>query len=121
MKRDFDLIRKLLIFFEEKETSEQVQVPPIDDYDETAIRYHLVLLYEAGFLRCEPATSETSDRVIYVLPFNLTWDGHEFLAKIKSDGTWSRIRNTIESKGGALAFSVINSLATTLAQQVVDA
>lgn len=54
MKRNFDLIRKLLFFFEEKESPQHVEVPPIDGYDESTIRYHLVLLHDAGLLRCEP-------------------------------------------------------------------
>ncbi len=121
MKRDFDLIRKLLIFFEEKETPEHVEIPPIEGYDETSIKYHMVLLHDAGFLRCEPVKSSTSDRVIYVIPFELTWDGQEFLAKIKSDSVWRQIRDVIQSKGGTLAFSVISALATKLALRAVDA
>lgn len=121
MKRDFDLIRKLLIFFEERETTEHIDTPPIQGYDEPCIKYHLVLLHDAGFLRCEPVKSSTSDRVIYVIPFELTWEGHEFLAKVKSDNVWRQVRDVIESKGGTLAFSVINTLATKLAVGGVDA
>ncbi|WP_447962992.1 DUF2513 domain-containing protein [Nitrospira sp. Ecomares 2.1] len=86
MKRDLELIRKLLIFFEEKKSPQQVEVQPIGGYDELAIKYHLVLLHDAALLRFEPVTSNTSDRVIYVLPFDLTWEGHEFLAKVKNEG-----------------------------------
>ena len=78
MKRDFELIRQLLIFFEEKQSPQHIEVPPIDGYDELTIKYHLVLLHDAGLLRCEPVRSSTSERVIYVLPFDLTWEGHGF-------------------------------------------
>jgi len=115
MKRDFDLIRKLLIFFEEKPGPEHVEIPPIKGYDDLTIKYHLVLLYDAGFLRCEPVKSSTSDRVIYVLPFDLTWQGQEFLQKIRNETTWQKIKDVILSKGGVLAFSVINELATRFA------
>lgn len=115
MKRDFDLIRKLLMFFEAKPGPEHVMVPPIDGFDDLTIKYHLVLLYDAGFLRCEPVTSSTSDRVIYVLPFDLTWQGHEFLEKIRNETTWNKIKETILSKGGTFAFNIINELATRLA------
>jgi hypothetical protein len=119
MKRDFDLIRKLLIFFEEKPGPEHVAVPPIEGYDELALKYHLVLLHDAGFLRCEPVKSSTSDRVIYVLPFDLTWQGHEFLEKIRSETTWQKIKNTIINQGGVLAFGIINELATQLAVEKI--
>ncbi len=120
MKRDFELIRKLLIFFEEKESSGQVQVPPIDGYNAAAIQYHLVLLHDAGLLRCEPVKSSTSDRVIFVIPFDLTWDGHEFLDKVRNESVWRRIREVITSKGGSVAFSVINQLATRFALEAVQ-
>jgi hypothetical protein len=115
MKRDFDLIRKLLMFFEAKPGSEHVEVPPIEGYDNLTIKYHLVLLHDAGFLRCEPIKSSSSDRVIYVLPFDLTWQGHEFLEKIRNETTWNKIKEVILSKGGAWAFNVINELATRFA------
>ncbi len=85
MKRDFELVRKLLMFFEEQRSAKHVEMPPIEGYDEGTIKYHLVLLHEAGLLQCEPIRSTTSDRVIYVIPFDLTWDGHEFLDKVRND------------------------------------
>jgi len=119
MKRDLELIRKLLIFFEEKESPQSVEVPPINGYDELSIKYHLVLLHDAGLLRCEPVKSSTSERVIYVLPFDLTWEGHEFLAKVKNEGVWRKIRTVVAAKGGSLAFSVVNQLATRFALEMV--
>ena len=120
MKRNFELIRKLLMFFEEKESAKHVEVPPIGGYDERTIKYHLVLLHEAGLLHCEPIRSTTSDRVIYVIPFDLTWDGHEFLDKVRNGNVWIRIRDAITSKGGSLAFSVVNHLATRFALEMVQ-
>ena len=119
MKRDFELIRKLLIFFENKQSPECVEVPPIDGYDDRKIKTHLVLLYDAGLLRCEPVKSSTSDRAIYVIPFEMTWDGHEFLDKVRNESVWSRIRDIMASKGGSLAFSVINQVATRFAMDTV--
>ena len=120
MKRDFELIRKLLIFFEEKQPSAHVEIPPIDGYENPVIKYHLVLLHDAGLLRCEPVKSKTSNRVVYVIPFDLTWDGHEFLDKVRSETVWRRIREVIASKGGSLAFSVLNQLATRFAMEMVE-
>jgi hypothetical protein len=111
MKRDPELIRKLLLFFRDKPGAECIEIPPIDDYDDFVIQYHCVLLHDANFLRCEPVTSGSSNRVIKVLPFELTWDGHEFADRIFSESVWNRIRETISSKGGVLAFNVINQLA----------
>lgn len=99
MKRDPELIRKLLLFFDEKPGAEHVEIPPIDGYDELAIKYHLVLLHGAGYLTCEPVTSSSSDRVIYVLPFELTWNGHEFLDEIRNEHVWEDVMTTVREKG----------------------
>jgi hypothetical protein len=99
MKRELELVRKLLIFFDEKPGPEYVQIPPIPDYDEMTIKYHLTLLYDAGYLRCEPVKSSTSDRVIYVLPFELTWNGHEFLEKIRNQHVWDEVIDNIKKHG----------------------
>jgi hypothetical protein len=119
MRRDLDLIRKLLIFFEEKRDARHVEVPPIEGFSELEIKYHLVLMYEAGLLQREAIKSSTSDRVIYVIPFELTWEGHEFLVKVRNDGVWRRVKDAVASKGGSLAFSVVNHLATRFALELV--
>lgn len=119
MKRDFDLIRKLLIFFEEKESPDMIEVPPIDGYEELEIKHHLVLLHDADLVRCEPVKSTTSDRTIYVLPFELTWEGHEFLGKIRDEKVWKKIKSVTAEKGSALVFSVINQLATRFTTDLI--
>ena len=111
MKRDFELVRKLLFFFEEKAGPKSIPIPPIEGYSEHEIMHHCVLLYDAGLLRCESVKSSSSGRVIEVIPFDLTWDGHEFLDKIRSDTVWSRVKSQVEGKGVTLSFNLINELA----------
>jgi hypothetical protein len=119
MKRDLELIRKLLFFFEAKQSPEPVEAPQLEGYDEVTIKYHLVLMCDANLLRCEPIKSTTSDRIIYVIPFELTWDGHEFLDKVRSETVWGKIKAIAASKGGSLAFDVVKDLATRFASEFV--
>lgn len=116
MTRDFDLIRKLLVFFDQKDDFGVVEGAPSvgPEYTEDQIQYHLQLLCQAGFLDYEAERSSTSDRIIRVYPFNLTWEGHEFLAKIRNDGVWQRLKAAAISKGGTLSFTLLNQLATRL-------
>ena len=113
MKRDIELIRSFLIFFEEKESTEPVGLPPIDGYSEAPVREHLILLDEAGLLRCERVFSKNG-RVIYVIPFDLTWDVHEFLHTIRNDALWQKIKDTIGRGGLSLGFEVVSRVATKL-------
>jgi hypothetical protein len=120
MKRDLDLVRKLLIHFDDKPGPEVEEKPVIEGYDESTIQYHLRLMHDAGFLNCETQRSSTTPtRIFRVLPFDLTWEGHEFLSKIRSETVWQRIKSTIAAKGGAVAFAVVNELATKWAVAAV--
>ena len=108
MKRDFDLVRKLLAFFEDKPNDDPIEVPQIDGYSEQEIKYHLVLMHEAGFLRCERVRSLTDpERVIYVLPFELTWQGHEFLQSIKDDTVWRKLKERVIKPSASWTFAIV--------------
>ncbi|MBN2023632.1 MAG: DUF2513 domain-containing protein [Pirellulales bacterium] len=113
MKRDMELIRELLLFFEEKETREFKKTPRIHDYDDGLIRYHLLLLHEAGYLRCEVTKSSTSDRVVDVLPQELTWDGHEFLDRIRDRFIWDEVVGNMKEHG-------LTSASVELLKQIAD-
>jgi hypothetical protein len=118
MARDLELIRKLLLFFKEKDDPSMVDKPDVGaEYSESVVQYHLRLMHQAGLMNCEVEKSSTSDRIIRVYPFDLTWEGHEFLAKISADGVWPKLKAMLGSKGGSVAFAVINQLATKLALQ----
>jgi hypothetical protein len=110
MKRDFELIRKLLFYFEEKTNLEAEECPTIEGYDDLNIKYHVLLLAQAKLIDYEPEVTKTG-RIIRIIPFNLTWKGHEFLDAIRQEKTWSKIKEIIKNKGGTLSFEVIKAVA----------
>ncbi len=110
MKRDMDLIRKLLFYFEETKDTVHDDLPKIEGYDSNNIKYHIYLMYDSNLLHCEPVKSEISGQILYLMPLNLSWDGNEFLERIRNNTTWERIKKTIVDKGDAFSFSNINQL-----------
>jgi hypothetical protein len=106
-----ELVRKLLFFFEDKIESKHVESPEIEGYDKLLIRYHCTLMYDAGLLFAEPVKSSTSERAIYVLPFELSWAGHEFLEGIRSDSTWRKITGHAKTNGLGLSFMLVSESA----------
>lgn len=98
MKRDMELVRKILIFFNEKATPEMVDGLEIEGYDDTDVMYCLILLYDAGMLMAEPEQTNTG-RTIIVHPFDLTWQGHELLASIQNETIWDEIKSSYQEKG----------------------
>lgn len=118
MTRDFELVRKLLVFFDERQDLQAILVPQVEgDYSENQIKYHVLLLYQAGLLDGEPEKSKTSDRVIRVHAMQLTWQGHEFLAAIRAQGVWQRVRTAITTTGGAMTLDLVKDLAVKYAKE----
>jgi hypothetical protein len=120
MPRDLDLIRKLVLYFNAKSDFSHIKVPPIPGWDDSAIKYHCLLLYQAGMLDCEPVKSTTSDRVISVIPFNLTWKGCEFAALSHSDTIWSRANAGITAAFGAVTGISVELLTQYLKHQAAN-
>jgi hypothetical protein len=110
VKRDMELVRKLLLFFEAKPDQSAIENVEIDGYDREAIGYHLILLYEADLIAAEPYVSKTSNRIIDVLPFRLTWEGHEFLAAARNDSVWFKARSRVASLAGDVPFTLLKDL-----------
>lgn len=111
MKRDMELVREILIFFEEKETPGLVEIPPIEGYDDLTIKTHLVMMHDAGLLRCEPVKSSSSDRVIYVIPFELTWAGHDFVQMMRDDNLWKKAKEYVIMPGASWSFEILKGWA----------
>lgn len=120
MKRDPDLVRHLLLFLEEKSDDKGVDNLVMDGYSESEVMYHFILMDQAGLLRCERIVSRTTpDRVIRVLPFSLTWQGHEFLEASRDEGAWKKAKELVKSKSGALSFDVLKGVLIGLAKDSV--
>ncbi len=119
MKRDIELIRKLLFYFEEKPDDQMEECPSLNGFSDREIKYHLLLMDDAGFLRCEREITQSSSRVIKVYPFSLTWKGHEFLETAKNTTIWNRAKSICLDKSGSLSFEVLKALLVNLAKESV--
>ncbi|WP_161604717.1 DUF2513 domain-containing protein [Roseiconus nitratireducens] len=83
MRRDFVLIRKLLLFVEERGSRLYRGSIPIEGYERDAVVTHLYLLADGGFIELGQET--LSDRG----PLVLTWKGCDYLDKIRGQGSTS--------------------------------
>lgn len=114
MKRDMELVRKLLFAMEDN--PRQLVV---NGYDKEVVKYHALLLIEAGLLdgRVSNNLENTS-----VVPSNihvnrLTWDGHEFLDNIRGDDIWSTIKSEFKDASISTIFSIGKELAENYAKK----
>ena len=110
MKRDWELIRKIMLAIEASPCDMQVSSFSIKDYDPEIVGYHIKLLSDALLVE---AINSSSDETMYeYYAQDLTLAGHEFLDNIRSDTNWNKINTLIKSKGGELTFETIKAAAS---------
>jgi len=111
MKRDLDLVIKLLQYFENRDSISADQEVEIEGYEKHVVDYHLRRMYEGGLLDAEAiCSSTTATRVIDVIPFGLSWEGHEFLDAAKNDAVVEKAKRKVGDKLTSLPFSILKEL-----------
>ncbi len=105
MKRDFDLIRQLLL-----EVEGDTSVDP-SGYTEDQVKYHKGLLVEAGLVEGMVKDSSRSYTEIpdLVVIKKLTWDGHEFLDQARQLTVWNRAKENLAKKGIELSLDALKA------------
>lgn len=99
MKRDMDLIRKILLAIEADEHGFAPKIE-IDGYTEEEIGYHAILLGEAGLVKVSDVTSMGNKSPEAIIT-RLTWAGHEFLDASRNNRIWNQAKDAIAIVGGA--------------------
>lgn len=113
MKRDMDLVRKILTVLEDEGQILETVVVEFDDYSEEEVTYHLVLMVENGLIEGIGVHSFDGPSV---LPRRLTWAGHEFLDAAKDDTRWQKAKDTA-SKVGGVTFDLLKQILVDLAKE----
>lgn len=118
MKRDMELVRKIL--FEIEETIDNVAEYnlEIDGYSLEQVAYHCSLLYEGGLIY-DYGAQYADDEIDLIAVSRLTWEGHDFLDKIREDRIWNKTKEAIASKGLPLVFDVVKAVSTGIISGLV--
>ena len=109
MKRDWDLIREVLLELEQLSGSglEEIHYDPLNESDNPAKDEQALILWKAGFIEGTNADTCSGNAVIAQ---GLTWAGHDLLATIESKPVWEQIKSTARDKGIELTFDVVKAL-----------
>jgi len=105
MKRDFDLIRRILSDVEDAPPLKGSRDFQYQGYDDDVVTEHIELLIEAGFLDGHVSRflgGGGSARVS-----RLTWAGHDFLDAMKDESIWSKAKENVLKPVGGVAFDVL--------------
>jgi hypothetical protein len=105
MKRDFDLIRRIVRDIEDMPAGSNSGTPRYEGEDRETVAAHVVLLIEAGLIKGDVLA------VTYGLPririSGLTWAGHDFLAVAKNDTIWAKAKTSVLAPAAGATWSVI--------------
>lgn len=111
VQRDMDLVRDLLLRFEQDpqlDGHHWVHFDPdalgMPERSAEVIGYHMDLLIEAGYL-----VGKTGFEDIPIIS-KMTWQGHEFLDNIRDPGIWNKTKERVAGLG-TVALSVVAALA----------
>ena len=108
MKRDMDLCREILLQILYS-LLKVVYNFTIVGYEKDILKYHCDLLKQAGFLK-----RSSKDITGELMVGDLTWEGHEFIDKIRQDTVWNKVKEIISKKGLPMAFDVIKNVASSV-------
>jgi len=108
MKRDMDLIRRMLIEIEANDSCE------LTDVSEEIFAQHVPLLTEEQLIKGRVALESLNgppgvqQTMAYV---RLTSKGQDFLASIRDESVWNKTKAKVAEIGGTIAFSMLSALA----------
>lgn len=116
MRRDMDLVRRILLKAEES-TEEQGRAGwlKLDGYDQMTVARHVQLLKEAGLAEAHVLTGDGVAPQA-ALVFRLTWEGHDFLDAVRNDTVWAKTKQLLKEKGGSGSFEIIKAIAISYAK-----
>jgi len=117
VKRDLDLIRKMLLAVEENSAGFAPDLK-FEGYTDEQVGYHAYLLVDAGLARGANVTAHVSDGPEAIIQ-SLTWEGHEFIDAARDDSRWQKAKSIVAEKGGGITLDVLKALLISLAKSAV--
>lgn len=119
MKRDWEIIRTILLRVEDLESGNTLRPSDFGGTDSEVIAYHVFLLKDAGLIDASILEYSGSSCIHFDI-HSLTWSGHEFLDSIRNNSIWKETKSKILSKSGAMTFEIIKSVAVEIAKAMVN-
>lgn len=114
MKRDMELCRKILFRIEEDTSGRPISDLKIEGYSAEDINYNCKLLYQEGLVENYTPYFRSQYSV-----GQLTWEGHDFLDKVREETVWNKIKDVVAQKGATLTFEIIKSVAPSIISSMI--
>jgi hypothetical protein len=115
MKRDFELVRKIVADIADSPAGGPyfcLTYP--GEYEDRVVFEHIELLIDAGLV--EGKVQRVMSGIHSVMIRGLTWAGQDFYEAAAKDTLWNKAFSTVREKGGAMTFDVLVELLKSLAK-----
>lgn len=119
MKRDMDLCRKILFAIEEQYVDVALYNIGIEGYSMEEVAYHCKILRDAKLIS-DYGAQYASNQIYSFGVGSLTWEGHEFLDKIREDTIWNKTKGVINGKLLPMTLDVVKEVATSIISVAVQ-
>ena len=118
MKRDMDLVRRIMFKVEEADGPVSVDdVHAMCSNRERAV-FHIELLAAHGLIRTSMRRVSGPEKASGTID-GLTWEGFDYLDAIRSDAVWSRSKEAIAETVGEASLSVVKEVCSAVASAMV--
>ena len=118
MKRDLDLVRKILLALEDHEHGFAPNEFRVEGHTDEEVGFHASLMKQAGLIDAVDMTHGKSPSKT-ARPRSITWNGYEFLNAARNETIWEKAKSKAQSAGLASMFEVLKDLAVSYAQVAV--
>jgi len=125
LKRDMELVRRLLIEFSEGKSQMQFITSTFNDetqkhLDDRKYEYHMKIMQQEGLITYKAAGYKGGFYLLNVP--ELTWKGQDYLSAIEDDTTWNRTKEGLATKGlelGKITFDTLFEFAKMKAKEML--
>ena len=117
MKRDMDLVRKILLAMAEHEHGFAPDRFTIAGYDQDVIGHHVWLMKQGELVTAVDVTCQ-GDAGPTALPGSITWQGHNFLETVRNERVWLKVKAELKDRSISLPFSLLQELAIKIAKSL---
>lgn len=105
MKRDFELVRKILSETNDLPAAKGGFTLEIEGYEKAVVDEHIELLIEAGLVSGKVIRG--TEEIVCAYVTRLTWYGHDFFAATSDKPLWQKAKKLLLDQGGAITFDLL--------------
>lgn len=106
MKRDIDLIRRILLDVEESEAgTPHMRIFFDGEFTDDVVNAHIELMVDAGLV--EGSVTRSTQGIVRANVRRLTWAGHDFLDATRDATIWAKAKKTVLQKGSSFTIDLL--------------